>query len=285
MRGSLDDVASRLAAAGCLAPGEEAVELLAEAADPAQLEDFVGRRAGGEPLAWVVGSVSFCGLRMKVHPGVYVPRRQTEQLARRAADVLPAAGTAVDLCTGSGAIACLLRAMVPSATVLATDIDPAAIACARANGIDALLGDLDAPLPETLQGAVDVMTAVVPYVPTSELPFLPRDVLAFEPRRALDGGEGGVRLLTAVVARSARWLRPGGRLLLEIGGDQAAPVAGHMRAAGFVEISVLADDEGDDRVIEGRCRRAAGPHGPASSWESGSGIRAGGGGPAGSGGC
>jgi release factor glutamine methyltransferase len=92
----------------------------------------------------------------------------------------------------------------------------------------------------------------VPYVPTEELPFLPRDVVGFEPERALDGGEGGIRLLSAVVARSTGWLRPGGWLLLEIGGRQAPVVAAGMRSAGFTGITVLRDAEGDDRAIAGR---------------------------------
>lgn len=243
---------ARLAAAGCVAAEEEAAELLAAAGDPAELDAMVTRRTRGEPLAWVVGAVDFCGIRVKVAAGVYVPRWQTEPLARRAAALLPADGTAVDLCTGAGAIACVLQASAPGATVVATDVDPAAVACARENGVDALLGDLDGPLPAALGGTVDVMTAVVPYVPSDELRFLPRDVVAFEPLLALDGGGGGLRVLSTVVACSTRWLRPGGRLLLELGGDQAAAVAGHMAAAGFDEIEVLRDDDGHDRGIEGR---------------------------------
>ncbi|MEA2902506.1 MAG: release factor glutamine methyltransferase [Actinomycetota bacterium] len=243
---------ARLAAAGCVAPEAEAAELLAAAGDPVELDALVARRTKGEPLAWVVGSVVFCGLRVKVHPGVYGPRWQTEALARRASALLPPGGTAVDLCTGAGAIACVLRAAWPSATVVATDIDPVAVECARDNGVDARVGDLDAPLPAALLGAVDVLTAVVPYVPTDALAFLPRDVVAFEPLLALDGGPGGMRLLTAVVSRSRRWLRPGGWLVLELGGDQASAVAARMEAAGFGEIGVLRDDDGDDRAIEGR---------------------------------
>jgi release factor glutamine methyltransferase len=248
----LDQVASRLAAAGCIAPHEEAAQLAAVATGPAHLDELVARRCDGEPLAWLVGAVTFCGIRVAVGPGVYVPRWQSEPLARRAADLLPAQGTAVDLCTGAGAIACVLRAAEPAATVVATDVDPLAVACARGNGVDALLGDLDDPLPRSLLGAVDVMTAVVPYVPTDELRFLPRDVVAFEPARALDGGDGGLRFLSAVVARSVGWLRPDGWLLLELGGEQAPIVGGQMAAAGFVDITVLRDDDGDDRAIEGR---------------------------------
>ena len=149
-------MAARLAAAGCVAPEEEAAELVAFAAgDRELLAALVERRTNGEPLAWLVGGVTFCGLRVRVDPGVYVPRWQTEPLARRASQLLPAGGVAVDLCTGAGAIACVLAASVPSATVVATDVDPAAVACARANRVDARLGHLDAPLPAALLGAVD----------------------------------------------------------------------------------------------------------------------------------
>lgn len=246
-------VAARLAAAGCVAPDLEAAELLAAAGnDRALLDALVRRRAGGEPLAWVVGSVDFCGLRVMVDTGVYVPRWQSEPLARRAAQLLPPDGIAVDLCSGAGAIAAVLQDGAPSATVLATDIDPLAVACARRNGVAALLGDLDALLPPALLGTVDVVVAVAPYVPTEELAFLPRDVLAFEPRRALDGGTGGLEVLSTVVERSTRWLRPGGWLLLELGGDQAATVAELMRAAGFADVAVHRDEDGHDRAIEGR---------------------------------
>ncbi|MEA2828312.1 MAG: release factor glutamine methyltransferase [Actinomycetota bacterium] len=246
------DIAARLSAAGCVAPDQEAAELVAAARDPEELEALVVRRMSGEPLAWLVGSVDFCGIRVAVHPGVYVPRWQSEALARRAAALLPPAGVAVDLCTGAGAVACVLQAEAPSAVVVASDIDPRAVACALANRVHALVGDLDQPLPATLRGEVDVMTAVVPYVPTDELSFLPRDVVAYEPRPALDGGPGGLRLLSAVVRLSPRWLRPGGWLLLELGGDQAPTVAAAMTAAGFVDIAVLTDEEGDDRAIEAR---------------------------------
>ena len=213
------------------------------------------RRCDGEPLAWIVGAIDFCGLRICVDPGVYVPRWQSEPLAHRAADLLPEDGVAVDLCTGTGAVACVLRAAAPGATVVATDADPVAVACARRNGVNARLGDLDAPLPAALLGTVDVMVAVVPYVPADQLAFLPRDVTAFEPARALDGGAGGLDLLSSVVTRSTRWLADGGWLLLELGGDQAPPLAEQMVGAGFVDVTVHFDDDGHDRAIQGRyCR-------------------------------
>lgn len=243
-------VSRTLAAAGCVSPDAEADELFAAAhGDGALLSDLVSRRSEGEPIAWLVGSVQFCDERIPVAPGVYVPRRQTEPLARRAATLLPREGLAADLCTGSGAIALALRASVPRARVVATELDEAAVACALANGVEVFPGFLDDPLPPALEHRVDVMTAVVPYVPTDAMRFLPRDVLAYEPRLALDGGAEGTDLLTEVVRRATRWLRPGGWLLLELGGDQAGSIARHMRDCGFETPEVLIDDEGDPRGI------------------------------------
>jgi release factor glutamine methyltransferase len=244
-------VASRLARAGFLAAQEEAGALADRAGgDDALLEALLGRRLEGEPLAWIIGSATFCGLEIRVHPGVYVPRPHTEQLARRACERLPGAGLAVDLCTGCGAVACVLAARRPEARVLATDIDERAIACAAANGVDAGRGDLLAPLPADIVGRVDVVVAVVPYVPTPDLPLLQRDTFAFETPLAYDGGPDGTAILRRAVAESAPFLRPGGALLLELGGDQADALAGDLTRAGYAGASVLADEDGDVRGIE-----------------------------------
>jgi release factor glutamine methyltransferase len=254
-RAALDDgvVARILAEAGCVAPEAEAAELARAAGDGrGSLDDMVERRVRGEPLAWIVGSAEFCGLRLGVAPGVYVPRPHTEALAMRAASLLPAEGIAVDLCTGCGAVAAVLRRTRPRARVLATDADPAAVACARDNGVEALLGDLDEPLPPSLAGRVDVLTAVVPYVPTEALHLLPVDVREHEPRAALDGGPRGLRVLERVVASAARWLRPGAWVLLELGGDQADPVSAGLAGAGLIDVAILRDDEGDDRAVLAR---------------------------------
>ncbi|MEJ7893256.1 MAG: methyltransferase [Solirubrobacteraceae bacterium] len=235
---------ARLASAGFVAAEEEADELLACGGD---LEPLVARRLTGEPLAWITGSVRFCGLDLEVHPGVYVPRRQSEALARRAAARLPTKGTAIDVCTGCGAIAAVLRTAHPAARVVATDADPRAVACAIVNGVDARLGDLLAPLAPD---EADVVVGVVPYVPTAELGLLQRDTLAFESPRAYDGGEDGLWLLRQVVANSPRFLCPGGALLLELGGDQAAALVDYLAECGFGAVEVLADEDGDVRGVE-----------------------------------
>lgn len=252
-------VAQRLAAAGCVSASEEADELIAAASgDPATLEDIVTRRTNGEPVAWLTGGVTFCGLRLRVDPGVYVPRWQTEPLARRAASLLPPTGVGVDLCTGAGAIAAVMAAARPEARVLATDVDAVAVACARRNGLEVLEGSLDDPLPPAFEGRVDVLTAVVPYVPADAIRLLPRDVQASEPRRALDGGPDGTDLLVEVGRRSPRWLRSGGRLLLELGGEQAEAIGGLLHGLGFGDVEVMADEDGDPRAIVGRLASTSG---------------------------
>ena len=143
-----DALAALLSGAGFVAAEEETYELLACAAGDVELLDsLVGRRLTGEPLAWITGSVSFCGLEVRVDPGVYVPRWQSEPLARRAVERLPATGAAIDLCTGTGAIARTLTTDRPDARVVASDVDERAGACAAANGVEVYRGDLFAPMP------------------------------------------------------------------------------------------------------------------------------------------
>lgn len=238
---------------GVLAPDEEADALLeASSEGVGPIEDLISRRLRGEPLAWIVGWVRFCDLRIRIDPGVFVPRPHTQALARRAASLLADDGVAVDLCTGSGAVATVLVSARPRATVLATDLDPRAVACARRNGVRAYMGDLDEPVPGGTLGRVDVMTAVVPYVPTEELHLLPRDVLAHEPRRALDGGPRGTTVLVRAAEAAARRLRHGGTVLLELGGDQATEMADRLRDLGMFGVRVHRDADGRDRAIEAR---------------------------------
>jgi release factor glutamine methyltransferase len=242
---------AELARGGFVAAEEEADELLARAAgDGELLAELLGRRLTGEPLAWITGTVRFCGLQIRVDPGVYVPRWQSEALARRAAARLPADGTAVDLCTGAGAIAATLLAGAPAARVLATDVDERAVRCARANGVEAARGDLFEPLPTGLQGAVDVVVAVVPYVPTSELTLLQRDTFTFESTLAYDGGADGADLLRRVIAGAPRLLRAGGALLLELGDDQAERLGPELARHRFLDVAVLRDEDRDVRGIE-----------------------------------
>jgi release factor glutamine methyltransferase len=244
-------LAELLWAGGFVAADEEADELLAAAAgDAALLDSLVARRLSGEPLAWITGTVRFGELDIHVDPGVYVPRGQSVELARRAVERLPANGTAVDLCTGAGAIAATLSALRPGAHVVASDLDEVAVACAARNGVEVYAGDLFDPLPPALVGRVDVVVGVVPYVPTPALALLQRDTFTFESALSYDGGPDGADIIRRVLTESLRWLRPGGAVVLELGGDQADAIGADLDHLGYVDATVLIDDEGDPRGVE-----------------------------------
>jgi release factor glutamine methyltransferase len=258
VRETLARVTGELAAAGCVSARAEAAWMLEEASGPEALRAMVARRVAGEPLQYVIGWAPFGRLRLRVGPGVFVPRPETETLADRAATFLRtrrAPVVAVDLCAGSGAIACFLAAEVPGARVLATELDPGALAWARQNaerfGVELLAGDLDEPLPAELAGQVDVLCANVPYVPSEAIATLPRDVRDHEPRLALDGGADGLDMLRRLAPRAGHWLAPGGRLLCEIGEDQAQAAAALLTTAGLAEVAVHPDLVGRDRIVEG----------------------------------
>lgn len=252
-------VIHRLLAAGCVAAEEEAADYMAAAPDAATLEAWLRRREQGEPPAWITGTTVFCGRTLHVVPGLYVPRAQTEDLAARAAARLAAGDRAVDLCTGSGAVAAHLRAEVPGAVVIGIDVEPRAAGCARRNGVPAVVADVRA-LPLRMSGGprpggpagVDLVTAVAPYVPTGDLRLLPADVQRYEPRLALDGGRDGVDLVRRVVGAAGRLLRPGGWLLMEVGGRQDEVLAPDLSAAGFVDVDPWRDEDGDLRGIAAR---------------------------------
>ena len=249
----------RLERAGCIAAGDEAGELIAASGgDTERLEELVVRRCTGEPLAWLIGSVQFCGEVVVVQPGVYVPRWQSEPLALEAVARLPERGVAVDLCTGAGPIAVVMARRRPSARIVASEIDHLAAGCARGNGIETYVGDLGACLPADLREKVDVVTAVVPYVPTDALRMLPRDVTAYEPAVALDGGTDGTELLLRAAIEAATLLHPGGSLLLELGGNQSDLLTPVLIASGYRDLEVVRDEDHELRALY--CR--LGPNSP-----------------------
>jgi release factor glutamine methyltransferase len=229
-------VVARLRAAGCVFAEDEARLLLAEAQSPARLEALVRRRVTGEPLEHLLGWAEFCGLRIAVGPGVFVPRRRTELLVRLAAPLLRPGDVAVELCCGAAAVATALAATVPGLALHAVDIEPAAVACARRNLAAGHVyeGDIDAPLPTSLQGNVAVVVANAPYVPTDSIALMPPEARDHEPSVALDGGPDGLDVQRRVVTASLRWLAPGGSLLIETSERQAPLTAAAMADAGLV---------------------------------------------------
>jgi len=255
-------VVARLRAAGCVFAEEEAAMLVAEATGPAELETLVARRVAGEPLEQVLGWASFCGLRLAVEPGVFVPRRRTEFLAREAIARAWPGAVVLDLCCGSGALAAAVSAAVPGVEVHAADVEPAAVRCARRNlrGARVHEGDLFEPLPPGLRGRVDVLVANVPYVPTGEVALMPPEARDHEPRRALDGGGDGLDVLRRLAAGAGDWLAPGGALLSEVSERQAPAAVAVLTAAGL-EAHTAEDDDLGAVVVVGTRRRpsAQGP--------------------------
>jgi release factor glutamine methyltransferase len=254
----------RLRAAGCVFAEDEAALLLEAAGDPRELDALAARREAGEPLEQVLGWVGFCGLRVAVAPGVFVPRQRTALLVRLATARARPGTVVLDLCCGTGALGAAVASAVPGVQVHAADVDPAAVACARRNlapfGGRVVEGDLFDPLPGRLRGQVGVLLANVPYVPTAAIAGLPPEARDHEPRRALDGGPDGLALLQRVADAAPRWLAPGGVLLTEAGADQAPGAAAVLRAAGLAAEVVEDDDLGATAVLAtapGRGRTAA----------------------------
>jgi len=214
-------VVARLRAAGCVYAEEEAELLLAAASGGPDLDALVAQRVGGLPLEHVLGWAEFCGRRVAVDPGVFVPRRRTEFLVREAVALArgmagaPTGLVVLELCCGSGTVSAVLAAALGPVELYAVDVDPAAVRCARRNlaaaGGTVYEGDLYAPLPAALRGRVDVLVANAPYVPTAEIAFMPPEARLHERPVALDGGADGLEVGRRVVAGAPRWLAPGRR--------------------------------------------------------------------------
>ncbi|HET6877030.1 MAG TPA: putative protein N(5)-glutamine methyltransferase [Jatrophihabitans sp.] len=234
---------ARLRAAGCVFAEDEAGVLLASAGSDAELAAMTAAREAGVPLEHVVGWAEFCGLRVSVEPGVFVPRRRSELLVREA--LRGSARRVLDLCCGCGAIG--LAIVTGSAGELhAVDLDPAAVGCAARNlaavGGTTYTGDLYAPLPAALRGQFDVVVANAPYVPSDAIVFMPPEARLHEARVALDGGADGLAVQRRVIAAAPGWLRPGGRLLVETSSEQAPLTGRAMREAGLA-VEIVADEQ------------------------------------------
>lgn len=245
MAATVDDVVRRLRAAGCVFAEAEARLLLS--AD-GELESLIARRIAGEPLEVIVGFAEFCGLRVFVEPGVFVPRRRSELLVREAVARVSPGSVVLDLCCGTGALGAAVLDRVP-VELYSADLDPVAVRCARRNVSPVFEGDLFDALPSFLRGAVDVIVCNAPYVPTDEIAFMPVEAREHEPSTALDGGADGVEVHRRVAAEAVEWLRPGGWLLIETSEHQAPSTA-----AAFVGLTteVITSDELSCTVVVGQ---------------------------------
>jgi release factor glutamine methyltransferase len=277
----LDEAASRLAGAGIenaeqearwlvqRASGLEGAELIVGLEEPASLRnatffyDMLERRLRGEPLQYVLGRWGFRVLDLLIDDRVLIPRPETEALTQMALEECRRldARLAVDLGTGSGAIALALAVEWTGIEVWATDVSPDALAVARANvaGIGRIgtavrlaEGSWYEALPAELGGAVDVIVSNPPYVADFEVEDLPDEVRAWEPLEALVSGPTGLEAIERIVAEAPLWLAQPGSLLVEIAPHQAAEAEALARAAGFGSAAVWPDLTGRDRILLAR---------------------------------
>ncbi|MFF0267951.1 putative protein N(5)-glutamine methyltransferase [Kribbella sp. NPDC004536] len=254
------EIVDRLRAAGCVFAEDEAALIVEAARDAtvetmveAMVEAMVERRVAGAPLEYVVGWASFCGLRIGVDPGVFVPRRRTEFLVAEALKATAPGAVVVDLGCGSGALGAAVAAR-REVSLYAADVEPAAVRCARRNvtpyGGTVYQGDWFDALPVELRGRIDVLLANVPYVPTDEIRLLPAEARLYEPHVTLDGGADGLANLRRVVAGAVDWLTPGGHVYVEMS-DRQAPLAQDVMVAAGLGAEVVTDDDLGANVVHG----------------------------------
>jgi release factor glutamine methyltransferase len=235
----------------------------------AYLRSAVARRAAGEPLQLVTGEMPFRHLVIRVRPGVFIPRPETEVLVEVAVRALGGVEQPLvaEPCTGSGCIAVSIAHELPAASVVATDVSEAAVETARQNALYAkvddrvqvLHGELLDPLlaqPST-SGVFDAVVSNPPYVPRDQLADLPSEVAEHEPRAALDGGEDGCEVARRIVGQALELLKPGGFVALELAEDRASAFAEEVSAV-LCEVAVVKDLTGRDRIVVGKKREASG---------------------------
>ena len=257
-----DDTVRMLRRAGCVFAEREADVIFASTRDPDRRHEMVCERAHGAPLEYVVGLAEFAGVSVCIGPPAFIPRHRAEALVA-AADRCHAGAdsvTALDLGCGCGAIAAALAHRHPGWSVHATDVDAAAIAYALTNGaafgFETYEGDWFDGLPPALQGALDIVVAHLPYVPSAAVAMLPRDFRDSEPRRAVDGGSDGLDPWRTVAARAATWLAPGGALLSQVAGAQVAAAVRVGAAAGWATGPAAPDPAHEDDAVVLVSRRA-----------------------------
>jgi release factor glutamine methyltransferase len=219
------------------------------------------RRAGREPLQYILGTQEFCGLEFHVDRAVLIPRPETELLVEYAAQRIPAERKAiiVDVCTGSGCIAVAIARKRPHARVIATDLSNPSLAVARQNAVYHAVGEritwlegdlLGAMAGQGLEGQVDLIVSNPPYIAEADWATLQPEVRLFEPRGALVAGPQGTELHERLLHQSGRYLSPGGALIMEIGAGQARAMRRIVeQTPGYRFHRLIYDEAGLERVV------------------------------------
>lgn len=224
------------------------------------------RRAGGEPLQYVLGHADFFGLRLTVTPSVLIPRPETEDVVAGALRRLHAVPdpTILDVGTGSGCIALALKAERPDAAVHACDVSRDALVVARANaeacGLNVQFFHADVLANSgVLPADLDLLISNPPYIPSDEAAALPVSVRAHEPGVALFSGDDPLRFYRLLTRQAPRLLAPGGQLVLETHADHASDVAALLGRSALEGVTVENDSFGQPRLVCGAMPRANGP--------------------------
>lgn len=287
-REAVTDATRQLSAAGIPAASAEAEWLLAEvlgcsrpalwldaslgltSEQAAQFQRWLERRSARVPLQHLTGRAVFLEWELWVTAAVLIPRPETEGLALRASELLPAAEASdarrvlriLDFATGSGCLALALAARHPQAEVHALDISGAALEVARENArrlglagrISFHLGDGFAALPRTLAPGFDLIVANPPYIPTGDLAALEPEVRDHDPRLALDGGPDGLAFYRRLAVEALPWLRPGGWLAMEFGDGQAEALRALMAGDAWEQVRIERDLSERERLLFARRR-------------------------------
>jgi len=223
-------------------------------------ETMLERRSGHEPVAYILGAQDFMGLPFFVTRDVLIPNQDTENLVEEAMKEVHAGMRILDLCTGSGCILLSLLHYSADTTGVGTDLSAAALRVAAENGGRLGLSDRavwkQGDLYEALAGAessskFDLIVSNPPYIPTAVIGTLMPEVAEMEPRMALDGGEDGLSFYRRILAGARDVLKIGGVLMMETGFDEAADVASMMRQSGFLDLQIIRDYGGQDRIVRG----------------------------------
>jgi len=258
-----------LSAAGIPVPAEKAMTMeLPGLSGPQQqkLTELLEKREQGTPLAHLTGRQLFMGLEYICSGQALIPRKETEILgnaARKllAEEILPARSEpqVLDLCTGSGNVACALAKGVPSSRVFAVDLAPEAVELAGMNArqlgcgdrVKLFCGDLFAPFESAqFQHFFDLITCNPPYITTAKLASLNPEIIGHEPKLAFDGGPLGVRILWRLLQDAPRFLRAGGWLAFEVGLGQGQGLLQRLRKnSQYTKVSGMPDGAGNIRAI------------------------------------
>lgn len=223
----------------------------------ARLQPLIARRASREPVAYITGHREFWGLDFEVTPDVLIPRPETELIVEEAVRYANEVGPPrdiIDVGTGSGCIAIALAHEFPSARVTATDISTAALTVARQNtrrlGVADRVRIVHADLLDNVTASADLIVSNPPYVPAGDAPALQPEVGQHEPATALFGGPGdGLDLVRRLLVSAAPHIAAEGRLMIEFGFGQEAPLGEATCHAGWQVVRMCNDLQGIPRVV------------------------------------